>query len=483
MPIPKIIHQLWIGPKPAPTKFMATWLTKHPDFEYRFWTEPDLTKLYTTGTIATLSGELTLRLELIDKIQSIEEINGKADIIRWEILKAYGGVFLDADSICIEAFDDTIMNTTAFAGYENELVRKGLVATGTMGFPPAHPLCVTACEWIRTNHVSQQRTRKMAWQTVGPQLLTNLLNSGTYKDVTIFPSWFFLPIHCTKTEYTGHAKVYAYQEWGSTKKNYDIMNTIDLPAQFAEPVLWVSVLVSSYNTKHKYVQECLDSIKAQEGHFGIELVWVNDGSTELSTRLLEKALEQFRLTTRFTRVVSLRMPTNKGISYCLNQGILACTQELIVKHDSDDLMIPSRIRKQLEFLIVNPDCQLVGSNIAMFREFSNEYKITSHTNHPAKLTWSEYCARKPWSHWIMNHPTLLYRRSAVLAVGNYNTEASIFEDFELELKILKKFGTIYNIPESLVYYRLHPDQVTANGKPSTPENMARKNAFIVSLME
>lgn len=37
--IPRIIHQIWIGPKPAPTKFMDTWKDKHPDFEYIRWTE------------------------------------------------------------------------------------------------------------------------------------------------------------------------------------------------------------------------------------------------------------------------------------------------------------------------------------------------------------------------------------------------------------------------------------------------------------
>ncbi len=44
MSIPKIIHQLWIGPKPAPTKFMQTWKEKHPDFDYIFWNEEELKK-------------------------------------------------------------------------------------------------------------------------------------------------------------------------------------------------------------------------------------------------------------------------------------------------------------------------------------------------------------------------------------------------------------------------------------------------------
>ena len=95
MTIPRIIHQLWIGPKPRPSKFMQTWKDKHPDFEYIMWNEEEIKKR-------------ELHLVCIDKIISIEEINGKADIIRWEILYHYGGVFLDADSICIESFHELV---------------------------------------------------------------------------------------------------------------------------------------------------------------------------------------------------------------------------------------------------------------------------------------------------------------------------------------------------------------------------------------
>ena len=42
--IPKIIHQLWIGTKPPPTKFMDTWRDKNPDFEYIRWNEEEISK-------------------------------------------------------------------------------------------------------------------------------------------------------------------------------------------------------------------------------------------------------------------------------------------------------------------------------------------------------------------------------------------------------------------------------------------------------
>ena len=44
MTIPKIIHQLWIGPKPRPYKFMKTWEDKHPDYEYILWNEEEIKK-------------------------------------------------------------------------------------------------------------------------------------------------------------------------------------------------------------------------------------------------------------------------------------------------------------------------------------------------------------------------------------------------------------------------------------------------------
>ena len=42
--IPKIIHQIWIGTKPAPTKLMETWKDKNPDFTYIRWNEKEIKK-------------------------------------------------------------------------------------------------------------------------------------------------------------------------------------------------------------------------------------------------------------------------------------------------------------------------------------------------------------------------------------------------------------------------------------------------------
>jgi mannosyltransferase OCH1-like enzyme/GT2 family glycosyltransferase len=466
--IPKIIHQLWIGPKPRPSKFMATWQTKHPDYEYIMWNEEEIIKR-------------CLHLECVSKINEIEEINGKADIIRWEILYHYGGLFVDADSICIEPFNYLIEQHKPFCGYENENVRQGLVATGTMAFPKNHPLPRGAIDYIKANEVSRAKTGKMAWRTVGPELLTKLLQTNLFSDVVIYPSYYFLPKHATGMQYMGHSIVYAYQEWGSTKQNYEIMNSIELEDIYKEPKNWVSVLVSSYNTNHKYVVECLESIKIQNGHYGIELVWINDGSNELSTKLLEKTLDEFKAKMRFVKIVYKKWPTNKGIGYSLNKGIEMCSNEIIIKVDSDDMCLPDRFIKQIEFMRNNLDCAIVGCNAHYLKEIDNAKVLQGSTNHPYLLTWADY-KRNP-SHWFVNHPCVCYRKSAVLAIGNYNEHThSLYEDFELELKLLKHFGKLYNIQENLLYYRIHANQVTANNSCSKPEVVNARNDFIKKLL-
>jgi len=446
--IPKIIHQIWIGDKPRPSKFMDTWRDKNPDFEYICWNEEEILKR-------------NLDLECKIQIELMEEMCGKADIIRLEILYKYGGIYIDADSICINQIDDYIMEKKAFIGYENETVRPNLVANGTMGFPQKHSLCRDAIDYVLNNPTDYKTTGKRAWLNTGPVLITTLLETNKYEDVHIFPSYMFIPLHYTGLEYKSHGKVYAFQEWGSSKDNYDIMNSIDLPSQFLQPPIdvGVSILISSYNTKSKYIQECLESIKQQIGYFNIELIWINDGSDKLHTSLLKRFLENFSKTTRFINVLYYENNENKGIGYTLNNGINACSYELIIKMDSDDIMVNNRIFKQIEFMNNNTNVMICGSQIQMFRDNINN--IVSTTTHKS-LTWEKY--KETPSHWFLNHPTLCYRKKAVIDAGNYDkNRIRNTEDFELLLRILKKYGYVHNLDESLLYYRLHDTQVTHNG--------------------
>jgi glycosyltransferase involved in cell wall biosynthesis len=291
---------------------------------------------------------------------------------------------------------------------------------------------------------------------VGPGILTRYLDTGNYPLFTIFASHYFLPIHFTGDKYTAHKKVYAYQEWGTAKQSYDTMNSVQLPTELLPPQQWVSILIPSYNTKQSFIHDCLESVRMQNGYLGIELVWINDGSNEEYTLLLENELTKFQNTTRFCKVVYERIEKNVGISESLLRGILKCSHELIYRMDSDDVMLPNRLWKQYEFMNDNPDAVICGGGMVLFDGNNN---IIGHKTHPT-ITLESFKQNENKPHWVANHPTLIMRKSAVIQVGNYTYDYPGMEDYDLELKLLKRFGKIHNIPDNLIYYRIHAEQQT-----------------------
>ena len=133
--------------------------------------------------------------------------------------------------------------------------------------------------------------------------------------------------------------------------------------------------------------------------------------------------------------------------------------------DSDDIMITNRIMKQLEFMTINKDeCVLCGGQVKMFEaktSDNNNYNIINETNHPS-IDWETFCKKRP--HWLMNHPTFCFKKSAIISVGNYNSsQHSMCEDFDLIIRVMKKYGKIHNLPEVLLLYRIHESQLTWNG--------------------
>ena len=468
--IPKTIHQIWIGPKPCPTNLTKTWKEKHPDFEYILWTEAELEKRQ-------------IQFECLAQIQMIPEINGKADIMRWELLWQIGGYFVDADSICIEPFDQFFEGRTAFATFENENNRQGLIATGTMGFQPKHPLCRDIIDWIKKDENQQTIKEMRAWYSVGPALLTKFIDTGKYTDFTVYPSYCFLPIHFTGLEYTGHKKVYGYQEWGTAKQSYDTMNSIVLPINLKEPSEdnWVSILITNYNTDNQYIKECLDSIKAQEGYFGIELIWVEDGSTPENQEGVKKLLKNLYDTSRFIRIKPIFMTENRGHARALNRGLPECSYDLIFKMDADDIMAPQRIYIQKTFMDSHKEAMICGSNMTMFSSSSGKKTRIGSTNHPLTLSYDQFEKNPP--NWFMNHPTICYRKTAIWdCLKGYSQDPiivdNIHEDYDMEVRFLRTYRSIYNLPDNLLFYRIHESQITNKRVLTSDENLRVKKYIL-----
>lgn len=243
--------------------------------------------------------------------------------------------------------------------------------------------------------------------------------------------------------------------------------------------IWVDVLIPSFNTNEDYIKECIRSIITQEGDFGIHLVWVDDGSTMEHQMKVMEGIQQVVKYRPYTTFTFLRQEKNQGIVKCLNDGLMYCKNELIFRMDSDDIMLPSRMTKQIEYMNNHPECMLLGTNMVSF--FVETNVICHPTSHPEVYTWEQFKVEKP--KWMMNHPTLCFRNQVIKDVGGYDEgefQFSAMEDYEFELRCLKKYGMIHNVTDILLVYRIHPQQICQQTKYINKEEI--KNKLIHSFL-
>ena len=245
------------------------------------------------------------------------------------------------------------------------------------------------------------------------------------------------------------------------------------------PSVWVSLLIPCYNTKKEYLIDCINSIKEQIGNFGIELIWINDYSNDENTNNQVNLLDNILKPLKNFKLIYEKMEKNKGISSCLNYGVNLCSNEIIFRMDTDDIMKDDRIKKQLHFILSHPFCVMCGSNMTSFQSFNGVKKYLIDSIHKNVITWEEYKTNP--KDWILNHPTLCFKKTAILHVGNYKENFRFpFEDLDLELRVLKKYGIIYNISEILLLYRIHNNQ---ESKKTTYENKKLKLLLINQLVK
>jgi len=196
--VPKLIHIIWVGDKPQPQE-IDSWSRMNPDYEVQVWGNDSLTRGW------RLANHMA---HFWDR-----EKCGVADCMRWEILYEFGGIAMDADSECVKPLEDWLLQPDVFACWENEITRPGLVANSTVGATPQHPLIGQIIKDLSED----EPNGRMAWQFSGPTRLTSTIYENKYRDITLYPSHYFMPDHFTGSSYQGKGQVFAKQGWKSTR--------------------------------------------------------------------------------------------------------------------------------------------------------------------------------------------------------------------------------------------------------------------------
>lgn len=207
--IPKVLHLTWVGDDTKrPDNCIQTWIDQNPGWTIKVWGNEDLANMEWINARHI-------------KAMWNKELNGVADLMRWEILYNEGGIVVDADSICVRPLDDWILEADAVACWENEITRPRLIACNMIGAVPQNPFIG---QIIQDLHAMPTVTHDMAWKTVGPLCITQAYFKYRYTGLTILPSHFFVPDHFSGMHYEGHGIVYAKQEWASTHQSYDSLH-------------------------------------------------------------------------------------------------------------------------------------------------------------------------------------------------------------------------------------------------------------------
>ena len=206
----------------------------------------------------------------------------------------------------------------------------------------------------------------------------------------------------------------------------------------------ISVLMPAHNAE-RYVRQSIQSVLAQSFE-DFELLVVDDGSTDRTAAILDSIHDR--------RLRVLTNPVNLGIVGSLNRAMAAARGRIIARIDGDDFCQPTRFTRQHSFLEANPRTLIVGSEMSVLEGGRIRFSRQLADPDPQILRWMLHVSNP------IGHSSMMFRAEAVDRLGVYlREEFKYAEDFDFSHRVLRH-GDISVVPEYLVIYRVHDQNVT-----------------------
>lgn len=248
----------------------------------------------------------------------------------------------------------------------------------------------------------------------------------------------------------------------------------------------LSVCTSVYkNDKPEFVRVALDSMLVNQSVKPNEIVLVQDGPVpyDLSRLLLEYK-------DKYGDILNIiKLEKNGGLGNALKLGVENAKYDICARMDSDDICLPDRFEKQLAYLEAHPECDIVGGQMTEFIDLPDNIvgrREVPLSNEEIYSFMKSRCA--------LNHVTVMFRKQAVLKVGNYQ-DWFWNEDYYLWVRMMMAGCKFANIPDVAVNVRSGADQYARRGgkkyfdseigikKLMLKEGMITKTQFVVNYIE
>jgi glycosyltransferase involved in cell wall biosynthesis len=192
-----------------------------------------------------------------------------------------------------------------------------------------------------------------------------------------------------------------------------------------------------------WLEQATSSLVAQT-HQSWRLIAVLDGECEQNRAVLERPELDGRVRIKV-------LPGRSGVANALNAGLAEARTDLVARLDADDTCEPQRLAIQVEEFKTRPDLLVLGSGATMINERGRPIGSKRVPVGPRRVL-----RRLLW-HNILVHPSVVFRREAIVGAGGYDPRCLRGQDYELWLR-LATLGLLDNVAAPLIRYRVHPGQ-------------------------
>ncbi len=205
----------------------------------------------------------------------------------------------------------------------------------------------------------------------------------------------------------------------------------------------VSVLMAVHNGE-EYLAEAIDSVLSQEGP-DFEFIVVDDGSTDDTASLLRERADP--------RLVALRNETNLGLTVSLGRGLEVARGAFVSRMDGDDRSLPGRLGAQVAMLEKTQADICFGACIVRDESTGGERERR-------EPDWSQVRWRVLFENAFGAHPSVMFRRESILAVGGYDVSFPLAQDYDLWDRCLARGQRFTYVSKPVLFYRSHDDSIT-----------------------